>query len=316
VVRKRKPGSTTADKSVAEVRPEGEMTLGDSMRAGFQEVSEILETGSTGFSGIAGLDELLVNATGPGRLTLIAARPGEGKSAVATTSAVHVAAAGRHVQVFLTENRAELFGLAAAALPGHLRLTAQDWAATIERAKKLRSLDIRINDRHRTLEAIETVVRGRVDNQAPSAQCPTVFVDSVHGVTSRERLPTETRADELATITRRFSLLAVEKRLHVVLTAHLTSPDARARERTREAWPSLGDIHDCRALGMIADTVIMSRLERIDAEQLVERAAKPQPLEIVVVKNRGGLRGRTFAWLENGLLAPMSEDDRDELLLS
>lgn len=279
-------------------------TMGTAIRRAFLDVQERAKSAANGdLYGFPALDRVMWQGLAPGRVTLVAARPGEGKSALVVRAAMRVAAAVP-TQVFLTDSRLEEFAFAGLGFPG-FSITRDEWERVTSKATAASNLDLWVHDDARTIERIAADLRWSLpsDDEPAAGARGLLVVDTIHGLESSARHSTETRADELARIARRTAAIAVEYRLHVLITAQLTTPDSRARDRSREPWPSHGDIHDCRALAMIPDSVVMMRTLPTEDD-----LGALHPVQIAVVKNRGGGSGSFVACLVRGELRALPDE--------
>jgi replicative DNA helicase len=254
------------------------------MRVGeiLPEVLDIAQHGSA--RGLAtpwpDLDEL-TRGLKPGRLVVIGARPGVGKSLLGANLASHVA--GRHghtayvsslemdkveytQRIVSAEAKVDLTRLD----NGHL--TEQDWTAIARAQSALDGWPLVIDDEPR-----QTVsrIRSRVRDLTRTQTVALVVVDYLQMLTPRDtRLQKREQIDES---TRGLKLLAREMAVCVVAIAALN----RASTTRQDGRPTMGDLKESSGIESDADQVIL----------LHPDSEAPAELHVIVDKHRNGPTG-------------------------
>lgn len=226
------------------------------------------------------LDEILGGGgLRPGALTVIGARPGIGKSALAANIARHAAAGGATVLLATLEMpTAEVMDrmLAAEAsvdygrLRDH-RLTEHDWQAIDRAADRMRGHRLHLDDDPGTSLA---TLRARARDHA-RAGLHLVVLDYLQLMRPADsRVP---RQEQVAAMARGAKLLARELDVPVVALSQLNrGPTARANAR-----PTMADLRESGEIENSADQIIL----------LHQDPECPATLDLDVAKNRNGRTG-------------------------
>lgn len=266
------------DQAVAEQNRSEAMRVGDTLPA----VLDIAQNGSA--RGLPSpwpdVDDL-TRGMKPGRLVVIGARPGVGKSLMGANLAAHVA--GRHghaVYVSSMEmDRVEYTQrvLAAHALVDLTRLDSgqlsnAEWDKVSAATPEIQGWPMVIDDEPR-----QTVsrIRSRVRDLSRTQMVALVVVDYLQMITARDsRLPKREQVDES---TRGLKLLAREMKVCVVAIAALN----RASVGRSDGRPTMGDLKESSGIESDADQVILLHPDP-DA---------PAELLVIVDKHRNGPTG-------------------------
>lgn len=219
----------------------------------------------------------------PGRVYVIGARPGNGKSIMGLNAAqYHCRRTGKAVAVTSLEmDRPELTqrGLAAGAqidfhdLQGD-NLTPEQWARIHDAAGELRRLPIYVDDRTSQRPA---GVRAFAKNLARRHDLAMVVVDYLQLM---DIDGTDNRQQEVARFSRAMKLLARDLNVPVLVLSQLNR-----QSESRGGTPRMSDLRDSGALEQDADVVLLLHREHgQDPDQ-------PQLLTVVVGKNRQGPTG-------------------------
>lgn len=184
----------------------------------------------------------------PGQLIVIAARPGGGKSALATQIAHHVATkVGKPVAFFSLEMAGSEISKRLAA---HRAFPSAPWDHTIvaqlEELRKVKTLRIFEVEHSRTLAQIEAVCRLMAGNPAGLGA---VFVDYLQLVTPTNAR--DMREQQVAQMSRAFKLLARAVNAPLFLLAQLN----REVEKDEKRPPRLSDLRESGAIEQDADKV-------------------------------------------------------------
>ena len=267
--------------------------------------------------GLEALDWILGGAK-PGQLILIAARPGEGKSALLEQIAVSAALTGVPGHLFSMEMLMQ--ELAERALSGPSRvaahamatgkLTDDDWRAIQGAGGKLAEIPLWVDDRSRHIGQIVAKIRkwhaNEVAREAKTGAPPLglVGLDYIQRVTMDQRRG-ESRDLELGRVGAELKALAMELQIPVICVAALS----RAVEK-RGGPPVLSDLRECGTLEYDADVVIFPYRDLPPEDQKARRA--PGPAQLIVGKHRGGPTGVADVYWNSPLMEWAPLDSRHE----
>lgn len=240
-------------------------------------------------SGLGGLDHMLGGGFRPGDLTVLAARPSMGKSALAMQLARQVADVVPVGVLSLEMSTRQLMSrmLSAEAWVDSQgvrtgRVDAEARARLDRAADALRALPLFADDRPgQTIAEVRSRVRRLVSGQGARV----VIVDYLQllsGTRGREG----NRVQEVSEISRSLKLIAIELDVHVLAVSQLSrGVDARAEKR-----PLLSDLRESGSIEQDADTVAF--LYRPDYYAPPEQAAGLRGVaELIVAKQRNGPTG-------------------------
>lgn len=248
-------------------------------------------------TGYRPLDEILTGLH-DGDETIVAGRPGTGKTAFALGVALRIASAGYGVLFNSLEMPAEQLGLRLLAMQSGVDLQAlrtgrvenKEWPEIIQAVADLSSISLQIDD---TAGATLVQIRGGVRQfkreietgryqKAHKGKIGAVFVDYVQLM--RPVRPERSREQEIETISHGVKQLAKDERVHPVLLSQLN----REPEKRNDHRPKLSDLRNSGALEQDADNVIfLHRPEMYDKknQDLVGLA------EVLIEKQRNGPTG-------------------------
>lgn len=290
--------------------------LGDALGGVLDVIEE--RTAGTRSPGVSyGLDALdaILGAAKPGQLILVAARPGEGKSALVEQIAVGAALAGHPAHLFSLEMLIQ--ELAERALSGPSRvpsyqmangkLTHDDWKAIQKAGGKLADAPLWVDDQSRTLTQILAKTRKwhAIEARKEGVPLGIMAVDYIQRIAIDSRKG-ETRDLEIGRVGRELKSLAMELQIPVIAVAALS----RAVER-RGGRPMLGDLRECGSLEYEADVVIFIYRDIPPEDQKARRL--PGPGELGVSKHRGGPTGVADVYWNSPLMAwqPLEKNYED-----
>lgn len=238
--------------------------------------------------GIPLLDDV-TNGIGKGSLTIIAGRPGTGKSAFGTQLAYNAAAEGRKVLMFslemgeseLTERILNRYDLIENHRIKKGEFTAGDKEQLRNLKEEFKLLDILIDTKARTISDIR--------NQIAKHKPDLIIVDQIGLMTDVER--TSSRREALVNISRKLKLTAMDFQIPIVALAQLNR-DAQ------ENFPTIANLKESGSLEEDANTVIMLHkmtpqqskeigFSMNDLETMKERSIFP--VMIMLAKNRNGV---------------------------
>ena len=272
-------------------------TLKETMRDGVSKLDALIKSGShiegvrTGFTS---LDSLLGGMRAGGGYYLIAARPGEGKTAIALNIAMSVAEqikdAGGRVLFVSAEMSRETLGrrLLCAAVGLSWRhmcesgFTKETKDLIISAIKWLNSLPIEILQPRGSVEECAAVVR----REARRGNLQLVIVDYAQLFRS-EKAKDGNRVDDLEHVSGTFRAMANALPCPLLLLAQVN----RAADKSSDKRPGMADVKGCGAFEQDAEAVIL--LHRPEAHEADEakRAALRGKAELIVCKNRNGETG-------------------------
>ena len=231
------------------------------------------------------LDEMLSGGgLRPGHLTVIGARPGVGKSLVATMLAGHTAAGGHGVYFGSVEMSAdELTDRIAAAATGvnladltNRRLTGEQVEHMQTGLARLRRWPLTIDDRAQTVAHIKRGTRNKT--RAPGG-LGLVIVDYLQLLSAPDASKTS-RQEVVSGMSRAMKLLAREHKVPVVLLAQLN----RESTRRENKQPAIHDLRESGAVEQDSDEIILLHRDDDDADLAGQ-------IQLHLAKNRHGPTG-------------------------
>ncbi len=253
----------------------------------------LIRYGSPAVSGLrtpwSDLNAQLNGGLRPGTLTVVGARPGQGKSIVGANMCLHAAQDGKGaLLVSLEMPEAEVTDRVVSSLSGVtysriLRhdLDDSDWQRVQSAVDKLSGLPLRIVDKpYLTLAAI----RGLARNSARASHgLALLVVDYIQLMAPADsRAP---REQQVAAMSRGLKLLAKELSVPVVALAQLNRAGAARADKT----PTLTDLRESGQIEADADHVLLLHLPDEDT--------RIGEIDVHVAKNRGGPTCRvTLVW--------------------
>ena len=238
------------------------------------------------------LDVVLSGGYAPSTLTVLAARPGMGKTSLAMQHALACARAGLDTLVFSLEMPADQIALRInctdASVNSQLvqvgRCPTHDYQSLAASASNMSKLRLWIDDRG-TITTAE--IRSRVRRQQRDAitagrELGLVVVDYLQLVTGRG----DSREQEISSISRDLKAIAKEFQVAVLALSQLSrSVESRADKR-----PLLSDLRESGAIEQDADNVIF--IYREDYYSTGDDKPKTHMAEVIVAKHRAGSTGK------------------------
>lgn len=244
-----------------------------------------LEDGSPVSTGLGPLDWILAGGFWPGRLYVIAGRPGMGKTSLAQQCAT--AASKREPALFFSlEMPAEEVGDRAISLDAQIdgerirasKLSEQEMRGIFAACNRLKGTRVRIDD---TPGATLAHVRRVARRQKRRHGLGLVVVDYLQLMRSTGRH--DSREQEVSEISRSLKELAKELAVPVVALSQLNRKcDDRGDKR-----PLLSDLRESGAIEQDADAIVF--IYRDDAYNAESK--EPGIAELIVAKQRGGRTG-------------------------
>jgi replicative DNA helicase len=234
-------------------------------------------------TGVGALDDE-IGGLQPGRLILIAARPGIGKTVLVAQAAMLAGKRGHLSHLFSLEmTTREIFGRMLSArcaidqsriTRGGLSTTERETIARI--GDQIRGDAIVVDARTRTMAGI----RAAAEKAASESELALVAVDYLQLVSPSRRH--DNRVAEVGEISAALKGMAVELNVPVVAAAQLN----RGPEMRTGRVPTLADLRESGSLEADADQVIL--LHRPD---YYARNERPGQIDLIVAKNRHGVSG-------------------------
>jgi replicative DNA helicase len=275
---------------IAEARRSGRAfrPLKDILVRAFADLERLYEHKGEVLGTPTGLGELDRLTTGfhPAELIVLAARPSQGKTALALNIALAAAARGAHVGFFSLEMAAEqlalrLLCMAAGVAGERVRsgfLGEEDWPRLGHALGKLAEAPLYIDD---TPNLSIMDLRARARRMRAECGVELLIVDYLQLIHSRGRA--ENRQQEIAEISRSLKALARELEIPVLALSQL-SRAVEARENRR---PQLSDLRESGAIEQDADVVIFIYQD----PKLAEDPSRRYEMELIVAKQRNGPTG-------------------------
>lgn len=280
-----------AEKSILSVTAEAVGGGAVSMLAAAGDMSRVLESTDRGvMTGFAALDRSTAGLM-PGQTCIVAARPGQGKSAFIACIAANVAAAGRGVLVVSLEMQAweimQRLVSARSRVPlqaiRERSLTPAQWSRVTLAQSEIAELPILCLDKPSSLRDIAAEAR-RAASTLRRAKLSILIVDhlglilpSVRGKTNREQ--------EISEISRGLKNLSVAIGAPIIICSQVGRDVGRGGGRR----PSLVDLRDSGAVEQDADIVL--GLHRQAAYDLDAGPEMQQMAELSILKQRSGTLG-------------------------
>jgi replicative DNA helicase len=234
-------------------------------------------------TGLVDLDAL-IGGLQPGKLVVIAARPGVGKSVLCINIADHVSGrAGAPVLFCSLEMSAEELAhrriANAAKVPLHLivnrLLEEQEWDRITRAFDRLAASELRIDD---TPNVSLAQIRGRLREMARTGCAARLVIIDYLGLLAEPK--SESRQQAVAALARGCKNLAREFQIPVVLAAQLN----RGPEHRQDKKPMMADLRESGEIEAAADVVIL--LHREDAYD--RESPRAGETDLIVCKNRQG----------------------------
>jgi replicative DNA helicase len=304
-------------------------TISAALKGAFEAIAAAAERGDriTGYS--TGYEKLDAKTAGlhPGDLTIVAGRPGMGKTSLAMNMAVNIASAhevkthgkpprtepGLGVEIFSLEMPREQLVTRMACSEGRVDLgrlrqgylQPDDWSRLTEATSYLSSLPVRI-DEDVAIGLLE--MRARVRRAQAERKIGLVVVDYLQLM--RGRPGTSSREQEISEISRGLKLLAKELEVPVIALSQLN----RAVESRGDKRPQLSDLRESGAIEQDADNVIFVYRDEVYNP---ETSRAKGIAELIVAKQRNGPTGKvltrfTASCTRFDNLAPGDYDELEE----
>jgi replicative DNA helicase len=226
----------------------------------------------------------LIGGLAPGRLVIVGARPGVGKSVTGTNLALHFAGHHQHAVLVAsmempeTEVGQRLLAAHASVNLTHLQMGLEDepsWNRIALKQAELEAMPIVVDDA--ATQTVSSIRRAARDVQRSREDLALIVVDYLQLVKASDSRVSN-RVEQLGEISRGLKLLARETGACVVAMAQLN----REAAKHGDGKPRMSDLRESGSIEADADQVIL--LHQPD-ENLSE-------LEVIVDKNRHGPKGQ------------------------
>lgn len=277
-------GEARVSREMVDMAELSSVTLGNMLAA--KERGGVVTGIETGF---LELDRLTLGMH-RGDLTVVAGRPGMGKSAVAQQMAANIAEDGGGVALFSLEMPREQLGERFLAIQSRLRLksirsgqlTPEDWQKATELAETLGRLPILVDD---TPALTLVQLRGRVRRAAAelsrrSNPLSLVAVDYLQLMSGKK----DSREQEIAEISRGLKELAKQFKVPVLALSQLN----RSCELRSDKRPLLSDLRESGAIEQDADNIVFVYRDEYYNKNTPDRGIA----ELIVAKQRNGPTGK------------------------
>lgn len=258
------------------------------LKAEFNEIQRRHEQGgdlsvSTGFYDL----DNLVGGFVPGELTILAGRPGMGKTSLALAFALNVARSGKFALVFSLEMAAQQ--LAHRFIAMHSGITSRELRQPRERMHEkhwpalTRAITETCVD---TLDVVDSArvtvndIRAAVKARSLKSEMGLVVIDYLQLVRPAEK--SHSREREVAEISAELKAIAKDLRVPVVCLAQLN----RATEQQNKKQPQLSNLRESGSIEQDADVVLF-----VHRDGYYDASAPQDVAKIIVAKNRNGAPG-------------------------
>lgn len=235
-------------------------------------------------TGFTELDEL-TSGLHPGEITIIAARPSMGKTALSLNLALHAALhAKRHIAFFSVEMPKEtlilrLLSLLSKTSLSNLRvgqLNNKEWRSVLDASAKLSECSLFIND-STGISPYEILSQARQMKSKKALDL--IIVDYLQMMSLRQK--TESREREVSEISRTLKSISKELKVPIVALAQLN----RGVEARSDRRPLLSDLRESGSIEQDADTIIfMYRDDYYNKEDSELKGVT----ELIIGKQRNG----------------------------
>ena len=253
----------------------------------------VLETAEHGQANVLGTGwpdvDRVIGGLAPGRLVIVGARPGVGKSLMGTNLALHFAHRHQHAVLLASlEMPEDEVGQRMLAAHARVNLTTlqngsvseRSWEDIARHHSDLLSMPVSIVDD--PSQSVASIRRHARDLQRTRDDLALIVVDYLQLMSTSGT--TRNRSEELGEVSRGLKLLARESGACVVAMAQVN------REATKhsDGRPRMSDLRESGSIEADADVVILLHQPDDDVPEL----------EVIVDKNRHGPRGRATLRIE------------------
>lgn len=276
-----------------------EIEDGDTVKA-YEENKKDLKARSEKGGGIVGLKtgfndlDNYLNGLKQKTLTIIAGRPGMGKTTVMSNIGVNVAKSGKNVAMFTLEmSKSEMINKILANLTGlkfekieKANLSESDWDLILANDSRAKDIFSRMSMFDRTFQLKDILAISK--NLHKKGKLDLLIVDYLQlaEFSSKDR----NREQEVAKISRAFKNLASELAIPVITLSQLS----RAPEQRADHRPLMSDLRESGGIENDANTIIMCYRDEYYNKESEDKGI----IELIIVKNRSGRSGTIkLAWI-------------------
>lgn len=253
-------------------------------------------------TGLSRLDACLCGGLRGGKLVVVGARPGVGKSALLSFVAKHAIQAGRRVlMVSLEMGEREVAGRLVSLVSGvsGARMEAHtcsdgDKLAVLDAFRLLPGESFAVSTSARTPAAI----RREALRMRATGGLDLLCVDYIQLL--QPDVKTNGRTEAVGEISRALKLLAMELGIPILAAAQVNRASTQGEERA----PRLSELRESGSIEQDADVVILLH----DPKETERRGAKP--LQLFVAKNRQGRCGKLDLMFDGALMRFTQVEDR------
>ncbi|HMI52527.1 MAG TPA: replicative DNA helicase [Candidatus Saccharimonadales bacterium] len=265
----------------------GLISMKDVVKENFERLEKIFREGKsiTGIpTGYSELDKLL-SGLQPSELIILAARPSQGKTALALNLAENIAIRGGQPVAFFSlemskESLLQRLVASVAQIDAHKfrtgHLSKDDWRRMTEALGTISSSPIWVDDAG-SISVLEIGAKARRLMRDKGLKM--LVVDYLQLITARGR--TNSRQEEVSSISRSLKGLAKELKIPVLVLSQLT----RAPER-EERGPQLSDLRESGAIEQDADVVMF--IYRPNWGKMDMSPEERDQAEVIIAKQRNG----------------------------
>lgn len=279
------------------------MTVGDSLNRAnntMQHINQVMSgvvdkldemymrEGDDDVTGLrTGIDDLDSKTTGmqPGELNIIAARPSMGKTSLALNIVEHVALKqGKNAAVFSLEMINNQLGMrllsSVARLPAQRvsigRVNDDEWGLITKAVHDLKDTGIYL-DEESTLNVNDIRARARRLHRELKGELHLIVIDYIGLIATAGN---DSRANEMADISRALKLLAKELHIPIIALAQLN----RGLEQRPNKRPVMSDLRDSGGLEQDADNIFFIYRDEVYHPDTPDKGTA----EIIIAKQRNG----------------------------
>lgn len=244
-------------------------------------------------TGIADLDAAM-GGLHPDEVTILAARPAVGKTALALQIILNFARKGNKVILFSREMSQTRIAKRLISNQGNVdgqkirtgKFREKDWERIMQASGELSSMELYINDQAGTVSEIRAVCR----EKQQKGGLDLIVIDYLQLLRNNNRH--DTREREVAEMSRAIKEMNLEMKIPVILLSQLSRSAANKR-------PTLDTLRESGAIEQDADNVIL--LHKPTADELNSQAEKDmyeeitsngnEYIEVIIAKQRDGRTG-------------------------
>ncbi len=276
--------------SIAEKKQTGLASAAELIKVSIDRLTELSARKETTTGVASGFDQLdkLTAGFQPGELTIIAARPSMGKTAISLNIAQHAAIRGKKsVAYFSVEMAKEQMMMRMIASEARVNLSDlrvgsvndNAWPRLIEKASKMSEAPLYIDD---TSGISPFEIRAKARRMKAQNGLDMIMVDYLQLMQLKQRV--ESREREVSEISRTLKAIAKELQIPVIALAQLN----RGVEGRSGHKPMLSDLRESGSIEQDADVIMMLYREEYYDRDNPDVKGKA---EVIVGKNRNGPTG-------------------------